>query len=338
MDINKIIIILIVAIAVCLAILIYFVITDKLKRKSVSKAEDQVPLVADESLKDKKDAKESAIKEDSAEKLISVPDNLNKEKKEIDPDGVTEILTSNNDESEEPTNKEAKVEQKEPTTTEIQEDIKSEDSKVAEDTTQTVTKKRLLNPLPVIKTATKTADDSKKQQKETLEQTRPEEKPQNNSTAEVGFVGNSEMKDSVMKLLQSIAEELSKRANNEERTCINYLEDTALDLKIENGYFLLNNEEVMRNGIIQDGDVFDIYAGDRVVIRFCVNFAVPAGYDVQVVSDITALRNKGLAVKDIICPKASSLSIRAILQAEKSCKISKTDKLFKVHILQEVVQ
>lgn len=343
MDINKIIIFLIVAIVICVAILLYFVITDK--KKLITKDNDKVAEpVKDTVTSSNKSNDVPLIKATPIEQPIDQileKDPINTEvskfdedsiitdskQESFDADGPTQILTSGED----------FLEEKHEIPETVEKDSFDEEAELIGDnltkTTEVpkeVTPKKMLNPLPIIKNKVEQTTDLPEVTKST--------NPNTTGANEIGFLGGNDTKDAVAKLLQSIALELNRRANEKEKTCINYLDDNALDLKIQNGYFLLNNEEIMRNGILQDGDVVDVYAGDRVIIRFCVNFAVPSGYDIQVVSDINALKSKGLVVKDIICPNESSLSIRAILQVEEACKIAKTDNLFKVHIMQEVVQ
>ena len=144
-------------------------------------------------------------------------------------------------------------------------------------------------------------------------------------------------KDACMALLSLIAEEYSKQQPKKDEVVINYLKDDALELVCDHGIFYLNNEEIFLNGnMLEDTHVFVIPTGKRVIIRFGVNFSLPEGYELSLCSNDTMLAKKGLQL--ISANENSRNSLRVSLISTKECTITKTDHLFYVKIMKELIQ
>lgn len=144
-------------------------------------------------------------------------------------------------------------------------------------------------------------------------------------------------KDACMALLSLIAEEYSKQQPKKDEVVINYLKDDALELVCDHGIFYLNNEEIFLNGnMLEDTHVFVIPTGKRVIIRFGVNFGLPEGYELSLCSNDTMLTKKGLQL--ISANENSRNSLRVSLISTKECTITKTDHLFYVKIMKELIQ
>lgn len=144
-------------------------------------------------------------------------------------------------------------------------------------------------------------------------------------------------KDACMALLSLIAEEYSKQQPKKDEVVINYLKDDALELVCDHGIFYLNNEEIFLNGnMLEDTHVFVIPAGKRVIIRFGVNFSLPEGYELSLCSNDAMLAKKGLQL--ISANENSRNSLRVSLVSTRECTITKTDHLFYVKIMKELIQ
>mgnify|MGYP002671784397 FL=1 len=144
-------------------------------------------------------------------------------------------------------------------------------------------------------------------------------------------------KDACMALLSLIAEEYSKQQPKKDEVVINYLKDDALELVCDHGIFYLNNEEIFLNGnMLEDTHVFVIPTGKRVIIRFDVNFSLPEGYELSLCSNDAMLAKKGLQL--ISANENSRNSLRVSLVSTKECTITKTDHLFYVKIMKELIQ
>ena len=144
-------------------------------------------------------------------------------------------------------------------------------------------------------------------------------------------------KDACMALLSLIAEEYSKQQPKKDEVVINYLKDDALELVCDHGIFYLNNEEIFLNGnMLEDTHVYVITAGKRVIIRFGVNFSLPEGYELSLCSNDAMLAKKGLQL--VSANENTRNSLRVSLVSTKECTITKTDHLFYVKIMKELIQ
>lgn len=157
------------------------------------------------------------------------------------------------------------------------------------------------------------------------------------STA-VGFVKGSNLAEEYKRLLETIATELQKKANNSGEFIINYLNNNCKDIIFKGDSFVLRNEELICNGILlEDSEKYALQAGDRVTIRFCVSFTVPDGYDIQVIANTVKLNEMGLLLKNVVNARDDATSIRAVLGVTRPCIIKKEDELFRVKVIKEVV-
>ncbi|HBW55320.1 MAG TPA: hypothetical protein DEF65_11120 [Lachnospiraceae bacterium] len=191
------------------------------------------------------------------------------------------------------------------------------------------------NPEPVAKPEVKSSSGSlnpprKNPPKENTTQTHEQ---QNEITRFKSFSN----KDACMALLSLIAEEYSKQQPKKDEVVINYLKDDALELVCDHGIFYLNNEEIFLNGnMLEDTHVYVITAGKRVIIRFGVNFGLPEGYELSLCSNDAMLAKKGLQL--VSANENTRNSLRVSLVSTKECTITKTDHLFYVKIMKELIQ
>ncbi len=165
-----------------------------------------------------------------------------------------------------------------------------------------------------------------------------EEPVESNGSTAVGFLKNTVFAEEYKQLLETITMELQKKANSSGDFIINYLNNNCKDIVFKGDAFVLRNEEIICNGILlEDTDKFALNAGDRITIRFCVNFTIPEGYDIQVVAKTLKLQEIGLVLKNVINARDDSTSIRAVLGVNRPCTIRKDDELFSVKVIKEVV-
>lgn len=192
-------------------------------------------------------------------------------------------------------------------------------TEVKDGSTNTDNAEQPLNPMPVNKSITQTTE---------------------NNSEYLPAVGiNSELANSTLILLQSIADELKHRANKSDNVIVNYLKEDASKVSIQNGYFMTRNEELIINGeFLDDAESWYIPANSRINIRFCLNIVVPDGYTMFVEPIADLLLDKGLEVKHITIPDNDSMSIRVDLTNSAHCTIRKSECLFKIKVMKEVAQ
>ena len=165
-----------------------------------------------------------------------------------------------------------------------------------------------------------------------------EEPTESNDSTAVGFLRSTEFAEEYKQLLETIAIELQKKANSSGDFIINYLNNNCKDIVFKGDAFVLRNEEIICNGVLlEDSDKFALNTGDRITIRFCVNFTIPEGYDIQVVAKTLKLQEMGLVLKNVVNARDDSTSIRAVLGVNRPCIIRKDDELFRVKVIKEVV-
>lgn len=165
-----------------------------------------------------------------------------------------------------------------------------------------------------------------------------EEPTESNDNTAVGFLRSTGFAEEYKQLLETIAIELQKKANSSGDFIINYLNNNCKDIVFKGDAFVLRNEEIICNGVLlEDSDKFALNTGDRITIRFCVNFTIPEGYDIQVVAKTLKLQEMGLVLKNVVNARDDSTSIRAVLGVNRPCIIRKDDELFRVKVIKEVV-
>lgn len=176
-----------------------------------------------------------------------------------------------------------------------------------------------LNPSPVTRSTTQTTE--------------------NNSEYLPAVNMNAELANNTLILLQSIADELKRRANKSDNVIVNYLKEDASKVSIQNGYFMTRNEELVINGeFLDDAESWYVPANSRINIRFCLNIVVPDGYTMFVEPVFDLLLDKGLEAKHVTIPNNDSMSIRVDLTSSVPCYIRKSECLFKIKVMKEVTQ
>lgn len=314
MDVRIISIVLVIAIVICILALIAISVIPAMKKKksSVTSKEPKKPkepVKTNESAKTEETKESVKTKEPLKEKEIEVADKSVAEKEEVK---ASELKAD--------TQKPSKVDVPE-------KEIASEGTKKIQESVK--------NPEPVVKPEVKSSSGSlnpprKNPPKENTTQTHEQ---QNEITRFKSFSN----KDACMALLSLIAEEYSKQQPKKDEVVINYLKDDALELVCDHGIFYLNNEEIFLNGsMLEDTHVYVITAGKRVIIRFGVNFSLPEGYELSLCSNDAMLAKKGLQL--VSANENTRNSLRVSLVSTKECTITKTDHLFYVKIMKELIQ
>lgn len=329
MDVRIISIVLVIAIVICILALIAISVIPVMKKKKSSVTskepkkpkepkspkepkkpkEPKEPVKTSESAKIEETKEPAKTKEPLKEKEIAVADKSVAEKEEVK---VSELKAD--------TQKPSKVDVPE-------NEIASEGTKKIQESVK--------NPEPVVKPEVKSSSGSlnpprKNPPKENTTQTHEQ---QNEITRFKSFSN----KDACMALLSLIAEEYSKQQPKKDEVVINYLKDDALELVCDHGIFYLNNEEIFLNGnMLEDTHVYVITAGKRVIIRFGVNFSLPEGYELSLCSNDAMLAKKGLQL--VSANENTRNSLRVSLVSTKECTITKTDHLFYVKIMKELIQ
>lgn len=315
MDVRIISIVLVIAIVICILALIAISVIPAKKKSSVTSKEPKKPKEPKEPAKTSESAKIEETKEPAKtkeplkEKEIAVADKSAAEKEEVKVSAL-------------------KADTQKPSKVDVQEnEIAPEDTKKIQESVK--------NPEPVAKPGVKSSSGSlnpprKNPPKENTTQTTEQ---QNEITRFKSFSN----KDACMALLSLIAEEYSKQQPKKDEVVINYLKDDALELVCDHGIFYLNNEEIFLNGnMLEDTHVYVITAGKRVIIRFGVNFSLPEGYELSLCSNDAMLAKKGLQL--VSANENTRNSLRVSLVSTKECTITKTDHLFYVKIMKELIQ
>ena len=143
---------------------------------------------------------------------------------------------------------------------------------------------------------------------------------------------------SYRELLERLAREYQQSLIRNDVVAIKYLSENCIDLNYEKGSFNLRNEEIIVNGFIQEeDDIYNVKAGDTIIIRFCVNFSIPDDYTIKIEADELALKSKRLELVNISNAPDSNTSIRATVSALADGTINKWEKLFSVRVMKEVV-
>ena len=337
MDVRIISIVLVIAIVICILALIAISVIPAMKKKKVSK-KPKVP-------KEPKEPKEP--KKPKELKRPEVPKEPKEPKKPKEPETPKEPKTPKESEI---SKEEAEVVTKSTSGTEdekiseLKEDtqiasevlqekekVTTEDAKVVEE----AIKEPINEHEPAVKAEVKSSGVSlNPPRKNPPKKNAAQPTGQQNEITRFKSFSN---KDACMALLSLIAEEYSKQQPKKDEVVINYLKDDALELVCDHGIFYLNNEEIFLNGnMLEDTHVFVIPAGKRVIIRFGVNFSLPEGYELSLCSNDALLAKKGLQL--ISANESSRNSLRVSLISTKECTITKTDHLFYVKIMKELVQ
>lgn len=338
MDVRIISIVLVIAIVICILALIAISVIPAMKKKksSVTSKEPKKPKEPKspkepKEPKEPKKPKEPKEPKEPAKTNESVKTEETKEpakNKEPLKEKETEVADKSAAEKEEVKVSEMKADTQKPSKVDVPEnEIASEGTKKIQESVK--------NPEPVVKPEVKSSSGSlnpprKNPPKENTTQTTEQ---QNEITRFKSFSN----KDACMALLSLIAEEYSKQQPKKDEVVINYLKDDALELVCDHGIFYLNNEEIFLNGnMLEDTHVYVITAGKRVIIRFGVNFGLPEGYELSLCSNDAMLAKKGLQL--VSANENTRNSLRVSLVSTKECTITKTDHLFYVKIMKELIQ
>lgn len=338
MDVRIISIVLVIAIVICILALIAISVIPAMKKKksSVTSKSPKEPKEPKEPKspkepKEPKEPKKPKEPKEPAKTNESVKTEETKEPaktKEPLKGKETEVADKSAAEKEEVKVSEMKADTQKPSKVDVPEnEIASEGTKKIQESVK--------NPEPVVKPEVKNSSGSlnpprKNPPKENTTQTTEQ---QNEITRFKSFSN----KDACMALLSLIAEEYSKQQPKKDEVVINYLKDDALELVCDHGIFYLNNEEIFLNGnMLEDTHVYVITAGKRVIIRFGVNFSLPEGYELSLCSNDAMLAKKGLQL--VSANENTRNSLRVSLVSTKECTITKTDHLFYVKIMKELIQ
>ena len=314
MDVRIISIVLVIAIVICILALIAISVIPAMKKKksSVTSKEPKKPkepAKTNESAKTEETKESVKTKETLKEKEIEVADKSVAEKEEVKAS-------------------ELKADTQKPSKVAVPENvIAPEDTKKIQESVK--------KPEPVVKSEVKSSSGSLNPPRKNppKENTTQVTEQQNEITRFKSFSN----KDACMALLSLIAEEYSKQQPKKDEVVINYLKDDALELVCDHGIFYLNNEEIFLNGnMLEDTHVYVITAGKRVIIRFGVNFGLPEGYELSLCSNDAMLAKKGLQL--VSANENTRNSLRVSLVSTKECTITKTDHLFYVKIMKELIQ
>lgn len=318
MDVRIISIVLVIAIVICILALIAISVIPAMKKSSVTSKEPKSPkepkkpkepVKTNESAKTEETKESVKTKEPLKEKEIEVAD------KSVA--GKEEVKAS-----------ELKADTQKPSKVAVPENvITPEDTKKIQESVK--------KPEPVVKSEVKSSSGSLNPPRKNppKENTTQVTEQQNEITRFKSFSN----KDACMALLSLIAEEYSKQQPKKDEVVINYLKDDALELVCDHGIFYLNNEEIFLNGnMLEDTHVYVITAGKRVIIRFGVNFSLPEGYELSLCSNDAMLAKKGLQL--VSANENTRNSLRVSLVSTKECTITKTDHLFYVKIMKELIQ
>lgn len=317
MDVRIISIVLVIAIIICILALIAISVIPAMKKKksSVTSKEPKEPKKPKEPVKTNESAKTEETKE-------SVKTKETLKEKEI------EVADKSVAEKEEVKASELKADTQKPSKVAVPENvIAPEDTKKIQESVK--------KPEPVVKSEVKSSSGSLNPPRKNppKENTTQVTEQQNEITRFKSFSN----KDACMALLSLIAEEYSKQQQKKDEVVINYLKDDALELVCDHGIFYLNNEEIFLNGnMLEDTHVYVITAGKRVIIRFGVNFSLPEGYELSLCSNDAMLAKKGLQL--VSANENTRNSLRVSLVSTKECTITKTDHLFYVKIMKELIQ
>ena len=336
MDVRIISIILVIAIVICILALIAISVIPAKKKSSVTSKEPKKPKEpkSPKSPKEPKEPKKPKEPKEPKEPVKTSESAKIEETKEPaktkEPLKEKEIAIADMSvaEKEEVKVSELKADTQKPSKVDVPEnEIAPEDTKKIQESVK--------NPEPVVKPEVKSSSGSlnpprKNPPKENTTQTTEQ---QNEITRFKSFSN----KDACMALLSLIAEEYSKQQPKKDEVVINYLKDDALELVCDHGIFYLNNEEIFLNGnMLEDTHVYVITAGKRVIIRFGVNFSLPEGYELSLCSNDAMLAKKGLQL--VSANENTRNSLRVSLVSTKECTITKTDHLFYVKIMKELIQ
>lgn len=340
MDVRIISIVLVIAIVICILALIAISVIPAKKKSSVTSKSPKEPKEPKEPKKPKepkepkepKKPKEPKEPKEPAKTNESVKTEETKEPaktKEPLKEKETEVVDKSAAEKEEEVKvSEMKADTQKPSKVDVPEnEIAPEDTKKIQESVK--------KPEPVVKPEVKSSNGSlnpprKNPPKENTTQTTEQ---QNEITRFKSFSN----KDACMALLSLIAEEYSKQQPKKDEVVINYLKDDALELVCDHGIFYLNNEEIFLNGnMLEDTHVYVITTGKRVIIRFGVNFSLPEGYELSLCSNDAMLAKKGLQL--VSANENTRNSLRVSLVSTKECTITKTDHLFYVKIMKELIQ
>lgn len=318
MDVRIISIVLVIAIVICILALIAISVIPAMKKSSVTSKEPKSPkepkkpkepVKTNESAKTEETKESVKTKEPLKEKEIEVADKSVAEKEEVKAS-------------------ELKADTQKPSKVAVPENvITPEDTKKIQESVK--------KPEPVVKSEVKSSSGSLNPPRKNppKENTTQVTEQQNEITRFKSFSN----KDACMALLSLIAEEYSKQQPKKDEVVINYLKDDALELVYDHGIFYLNNEEIFLNGnMLEDTHVYVITAGKRVIIRFGVNFSLPEGYELSLCSNDAMLAKKGLQL--VSANENIRNSLRVSLASTKECTIAKTDHLFYVKIMKELIQ